>query len=413
MTNQSSSDYGWVDDDGTVYVKTTDGERPVGQWPQGDPAAALAFYGRRFDGLVIEVGLLEQRIKAGALSPEDATSRVTKLRESISEAQAVGDLAGLAGRLDGFGPLIEQRRDARRAERAARSEESKQAKARIVQEAERLATGEDWRNGADRLRDLLGRWKVLPKSDKTNDEELWRRFSSARSTYTRRRRQHFAELDEGRDKARVTKEKLAAEADELSTSTDWSGTSRTYRDLMARWKAAGPASKEADEALWKRFRAAQDVFFGARDSVNAELDKEYAANANTKRRLLSEAEALLPTSNPRAAQEAFRDLAERWDATGKVPRSDVKELENRFKKVEQAVRGAEDDSWRRSNPEAHARASATISQLEASIAALRAEHDEAEQSGNERKARKASEAIEARQSWLDGARNALTDFTAD
>ena len=260
------------------------------------------------------------------------------------------------------------------------------------------------------MQDLLRQWKELPRLDKRTDEALWQRFSAARSTYTRRRRAHFSEVGERRDAAKSAKEKLIGEAEALSASTDWGATSRAYRDLMTRWKAVGPASKQDDDALWQRFRAAQDAFFTARDAANADLDREYAGNARVKRELLSEAERLLPVTDARAAREAFRSIADRWDAAGKVPRTDMKDLEDRFRRVELAVRGAEDATWRRSNPEAHGRASETVAKLEASLAALRAELAKAQASGNDKLVQQTKASIEARQSWLDQAAKAVTEF---
>jgi Domain of Unknown Function (DUF349) len=407
-----STQFGRVAEDGTVYVQTAEGERAVGQWPGGDPAAALAFYRTRFDGLEAEVGLLEQRIKARALSPEEAASSLARVRGAVTGAQAVGDLDALVRRLEALQPLINLRREERKAERAARLKEAKAAKEKVVADAEGLAQGTDWRNGVTRLRDLLQTWKDLPRLDKPTDDALWHRFSAARTAYTRRRKQHFGELSERRDNARAAKEKLVVEAEELSSSTDWGATSRAYRDLMARWKAAGSAQRDDDEALWKRFRAAQDVFFAARDAANAQLDTEYAKAAETKRALLVEAERLLPVTDVRAAREAFRSIADRWDAAGKVPRAAMADLEGRFKRVEQAVRGAEDVSWRKSNPEAHARASDTVAQLEASLAALRTDLTAAEAAGDERAAARARDSIQAREAWLQEAARALQEFGA-
>ncbi|MDX6296378.1 MAG: hypothetical protein QOI51_235, partial [Nocardioidaceae bacterium] len=177
--------YGRVDDDGTVYVRTKDGERPVGQWPQGDPEAALAFYGKRYAGLAVEVDLLVRRVGAGSVSPDDARVTVAKVRETVLEAQAVGDLDALVERLDALAPVIDERQAARRADRAAKAVEAKQQKRRIAEDAERLADSDDWRGGANRLRDLLQAWKALPRIDKSSDDDLWHRFSSARTTYTR------------------------------------------------------------------------------------------------------------------------------------------------------------------------------------------------------------------------------------
>ena len=164
----------------------------------------------------------------------------------------------LIGRLDSLGPVIASQREARKAEKAQRVVESKAAKEKIVAEAETLATGNDWRAGANRLRSLLDEWKALPRIDRASDDELWKRFSSARTTYTRRRKTHFAEQNEKREGARVVKERLAKEAEELADSTDWGPTAGRYRDLMRQWKAAGAAPKDVDDELWKRFRGAQD-----------------------------------------------------------------------------------------------------------------------------------------------------------
>ncbi|MBA2773230.1 MAG: DUF349 domain-containing protein [Nocardioidaceae bacterium] len=403
--------HGRVDDAGNVYVTTAAGERLVGQWPEGDREAALAFYRTRYEGLVVEVDLLERRIVSGSLSPDEATTTTRKLRESVLSAQAVGDLDALAARLDALEPLIARRREKRKAERAAKAARSKTAKEAIAAQAEQVAQGSDWRQGANRMRELLDEWKVLPRIDKQTDDELWHRFSSARTTYTRRRKQHFAEVHERRDTARAVKEKLVVDAEALATSTDWGATARAYRELMQQWKAAGGAERDVDDALWKRFSGAQDTFFGARDSENSKLDEEYTANAEVKRQLLVEAEKLAPVRDAKQARETFRSLADRWDAAGKVPRDQLADLEARFKRIEQAVRGAEDDRWRRSNPEGHARAADTVAQLEATISSLRADLEKAEAAGNSKKADDARSAIEARQAWLGQARSALSEFS--
>lgn len=407
----TSHEWGRVDDDGTVYVKTADGERSVGQYPEGTPDEALKFFTERYDALAFEVGLLEQRITSGVMSPDEAAASVRTVRTQVAEANAVGDLAALTARLDALAPVLESQREARKVERARRSAEARTGKERIVSEAETLAEGSDWRNGANRMRELLDEWKALPRIDRASDDALWRRFSSARTAYTRRRKAHFAEQHEKRDQARVVKERLAVEAEELATSTDWGPTAGRYRDLMRQWKAAGPAPREVDDALWKRFRGAQDAFFGARDAAAAEQDQEFAANAVVKEQLLTEAEALLPVTDVDAAKRAFRDIAERWDAAGKVPRDRIRDLEARIRRVEQEIRSVEDEKWRRSDPEKSARADDMVSKLEAAIAQVEADLDAARAAGNEKKIRELEENLASRQTFLETARRASADFS--
>jgi hypothetical protein len=407
----TSHQWGRVDDDGTVYVRTAAGERSVGQYPEGTPEEALKFFTERYAALAFEVELLEQRIKSGVLSPEEAVESVKTVRAQVTDANAVGDLDALITRLEGIAPVIESQREARRLEKAQRAAESRVQKEKIVAEAERLADGSDWRNGANRLRELLDEWKALPRIDRSSDDALWRRFSTARTSYTRRRKSHFAEQHEKRDAARAIKERLATEAEGLASSTEWGLTAGRYRDLMREWKAAGPAPRDVDESLWRRFRGAQDAFFGARDAAAAEQDQEFAANAEVKEKLLLEAEALVPVTDLEAAKKAFREIAERWDAAGKVPRDRMKELEGRIRKVEQAIRGVEDEQWRRSDPEKSARADDMVSKLQQAIEKVEADLDKARAAGNEKKVRDLEENLESRRAFLETARRASDEFS--
>lgn len=411
MARVTSQEWGRVADDGTVYVRTADGERSVGQYPEGTPEQALEFYTKRYDALALEVHLLEQRVNAGVMSPDEAAESVKTVRTQVVDANAVGDLAGLAGRLDALSPVIATQRKARKEERARKSEESRVAKEAIVTEAEKLAEGNDWRNGANRLRALLDQWKALPRIDRASDDALWRRFSTARTTYTRRRKVHFAEQHEKRDAARVVKERLVKEAEALAGSTEWGPTSGAYRDLMREWKAAGPAPRDVDDQLWARFRAAQDQFFGARDAAQAEQDQEFAANAEVKKALLVEAEALVPVTDLDAAKRAIREIADRWEAAGKVPRDQIKPLEGRLRKVEEAIRQVEEDQWRRTDPEKTARADDMVSKLEAAIADIEKDLEAARAAGNEKKAAQLEENLASRQSFLAMAKQVSADYS--
>jgi hypothetical protein len=402
--------FGRVDSDGTVYVRTSAGERVVGQVPGVPADEALSFFTRRFEALELEVSLLERRIANGALSPDDAVASITKVRGAVAEARAVGDLDGLQSRLEALFPLIANQRAARKAERARQQEETRAAKERFVLEAERLASGDDWRGGVNRFRVLLEEWKSLPRLDRATDDALWHRFSSARTTYTRRRKAQFAQQNEQREAARVIKEKLVTEAEALAGSTDWGPTTGAFRDLMARWKAAGPAPRDVDELLWKRFRGAQDRFFMAKQATLSEQNAEFRVNAQAKEKLLAEAEALLPIRDSRAARASYRDILQRWSAIGKVPRDAIRPLESRLRAVENAIKAAEDERWQRTNPEAKARATDTAAKLEAQIAALEERAAQAEARGDHKAADEAAASAATYREWLAQAQRTASDL---
>ncbi|MFH8466586.1 DUF349 domain-containing protein [Streptomyces sp. NPDC017991] len=406
----SSDPWGRVDETGTVYVRTTDGEQVVGSWQAGTPDEALAYFERKYEGLVVEIGLLERRVKTTDLSSKDAQVAIAHIREQVDAHHAVGDLDALKVRLDKLVETVDARREERKAQRAKQSDEARHSKEALVVEAEELAQSDQWRAAGERLRALVDTWKGLPRLDRKSDDELWHRFSHARSAFSKRRKAHFASLDAQREDARKTKEKLVAEAESLSASADWGPTAARYRELMADWKAAGRAQREHEDDLWNRFRGAQDVFFAARSSVFAERDAEQTENLKLKEELAEEAEKLVPVQDLKAARAAFRSINERWEAIGHVPRDARPKVEGRMHAVERALQDSEETEWRRTNPEARARAEGLTGQLQAAVDKLQGQIETARSAGNNAKADKLQRELDGRQALLEQALKGLHEF---
>ncbi len=403
--------WGRVDDEGNVWVRTGEGERSVGSYPGATSDEALAYFGRKYDELAGQVLLLEQRVQAAGLAPKDALTSVEHLREAVTGANAVGDLAALERRVDALTVTVQAKRAEADAHRARAREKAKAAKERLVAEAESLVDSKEWKPTGDRLRALLDEWKVAPRLDRKTDDALWKRFSHARTAFDKHRRAHFAELDISRAAATEAKEKLIREAESLSDSKDWGATATRYRELMRQWKAAGRARRDVEDELWTRFRAAQDVFFAARGEVFAARDADLQANLERKRALLTQAERLVPVTDPRSARAAMRGIHEQWEAAGHVPRNARDDIEERLRKVDDTIRAAEESQWKRSNPEAVARAEATVAQLRTSIASLEKEAATARDAGRTDAVEKAEAAAQARREWLAEAEKTLAEFS--
>ncbi|WP_042404562.1 DUF349 domain-containing protein [Streptacidiphilus carbonis] len=406
----TSDPWGRVDDEGTVYVRTAEGERVVGSWQAGSPDEALAYFTRKYEGIGVEIGLLERRVRTTDLATKDAMTAIEHLQAQVAEGHAVGDLDALAKRLEALVGEVDKRRDERKAARAKAQEEARAAKEALVGEAEQLAESTQWRDAGDRLRALVDTWKGLPRLDRKSDDELWHRFSHARSTFSKRRKAHFATLDQQRDEARQVKEKLAKEAESLSSSTDWGATAARYRELMTEWKAAGRAQREAEDELWARFRGAQDVFFQARSAVFDERDAGERENLGLKEALVVEAEALLPVRDLKAAKATYRSVAERWEEIGHVPRDARPKLEGRLHAVERAIREAEEAEWQRSNPEARARAEGMTGLLQAAVDKLEQQIAAAQARNDSSRVAKLEKELAGRRELLEQAQKGLQEF---
>jgi hypothetical protein len=394
--------FGRVDDDGTVWLTTTDGERMIGSWQAGEHEAAFAHFGRRYDDLATEVALMERRLASGTGDARKIKSAAAALAETLPTASVLGDVDALSARL---GAIVEQA-DAHAAEDRQKRDELRAAqtarKEALAVEAEDLAANStQWKASGDRLREILDEWRTITGLDRKTDDALWKRYSAARETFNRRRGSHFAELDRERVGTRQAKEALCERAEQLADSTDWGGTAATFRDMLTEWKSAGRAAKDVDDALWKRFKAAQDTFFKARNAVNAERDAEFEANAATKDALLVDAEAI-DLSDPDAARAALRAIGAKWDAVGKVPRERAAEFERRMKAVEKKVRDTS-SSGGGTDPEAQARAD----QFKARAEQFEAQAAKAEAAGRTKDAEQARASAAQWREWADAAVAAL------
>jgi hypothetical protein len=388
----ASSAFGRVDADGTVYVVTSDGERVVGSWLAGSPEEGLAYFGRKYEDLVAEVAILERRVEA---DPGRAAASADRLRGELATAAAVGDLAALDVRLSAITDAAQARQGEVAEARAAARAEAVAVKEALIGEAEAIASGKDWRRADEQMRQVVDRWKALPRLDRKTDDALWTRLAAARSAVQRSRRAHFAELEDKRKAAQSRKSELVAEAEKLATSTSWGPTRARFRDLMGEWKAAGGAPKAAEAELWGRFRAAQDAFFAARTASRAARDTELKAALSTREELLVEAERLDPASDVAGARKRLRDIQRRYDALESIPRDASAPLDRRLSAVEEKVRSIEQARLRpdpSDNP--------LVVRLNESITKLEKRIVRAEQTGDAELLAESKAALEVQRGWL-------------
>ena len=410
--------FGRVADDGTVYVRTSSGEKPVGSYPGKSAEEALAYFVRKFEMLAAEVALLAARIKSGALVPSDAYIAVKKLRDQVRELNAVGDLDALSASVEQIEPLIEGHREAYGAKKAAETAAKKARleqilieKEKIVAEAESLAQSESWKVTGDRLKVLLDEWKSAPRLDKKADADLWKRFSSSRNKFDKRRRTHFAALEAVQSVVSDAKKAIITEAESLATSTEWVPTAKRFKSLMDAWKASGRGKPSDDAKMWARFKAAQDQFFTAKNADLEKRDVTMATNLIKREELVILIEALLPVTNLEEAKKALREHMNSWSKIGMTHRDKRTSLDARVHAVESVIKEAEAAHWRKSDPAAKARAEEVVKQLSDSIENYEKVAAKSQAAGNAKKATEALESAAARKVWLAEAEKSLAEFS--
>lgn len=406
--------FGRVDEQGHVFVKEGDSEREVGSYPDGLPKDPLALYVRRYLDLESSISLFESRL--GQITAREMDTSLKSFQDQLQEPAIVGDIEGLRARVAKLEQDVDKRKVELREEREAAKMRALTERTQVVERAEQLMADDpekrQWKKTGQELRDLLDQWKSLqrqgPRLEKAAEDALWKRFAAARSAYDKGRRQFFAAQNEMHQKAKDVKERLIVEAEELRESTDWHETAAAYKRLMDQWRKAGRAGRKDDDALWARFRTAQQTFFDRLREHDQEIDAERQENLTAKLELVKQAEALLPITDLQQARVKFRDILDQLSEIGPVPGRERQSVDGAISKVEAAIKRAEEEEWQRSNPETQARAQGMLSQLEDQIAKLQADLEAAQSAGDDKKAQQISEALETKQVWLNQIQQAMS-----
>ncbi|MGP9682124.1 MULTISPECIES: DUF349 domain-containing protein [unclassified Brachybacterium] len=400
--------FGAVTEDGSVTVQDGTQVRTVGTTTESNHDQALDPFARAYLDLVAFLDLTQTTLNAPEHTQNELNRLLENLRKNMKEPQVVGDIPALRARAHELREKAKEKIQELEAKRAEERAGSVQRRTEFVESIEALVATDpeqlSWKNAGETMRQMVPTWKSMQAEDvsldRPTEEGLWKRLSAARATFDRMRKQFFSELDEKHTAAAGAKEALIARAEEMQDSTDWGPTVRAYKDLMSQWREAPRGSRKKDDAQWKRFKAAQDRFFTARNADLHETEEEQRKNLETKEALLAEAEAIDPAKDLDAAKTALRSVQDRWEEAGKVPRADMRRVDDRLRSVERAVKNAEQDEWRRTDPRTKARVEGASSQLHSAIASYEDALDKARAGGDPRKIAEAETALEARKEWL-------------
>ena len=399
--------WGRVDEDGTVSVREAGGWRVVGQYPDGSAEEALAYFERKYADLAGEVTLLEVRHRRGGASASDLRSTARTINGKLDGAAAVGDLASLVARVAALTQTLAAESETEAVAAREAVEDAVKARTELVEKAEALAARDprtvQWKQATADLNALFEQWQSQqqhgPRLPKSTAQQLWKRFRDARATVDKHRRAFYAELDEAHKAVRDRKTALVEKAEALSSKGE--DGIPAYRELLDDWKTAGRAGKKVDDALWARFKAAGDALYGARverEAADAEASRE---KIDLKRALLEEAKVVPDERDIAKARSILTGIQRRWDEIGRIfPRDTERSLDDELRRIENGLRGREDADWKRNDPEQKARANDMTRQLMDAIEKLEDELAAAKKTGDKKAIANATEALEARRSWL-------------
>lgn len=197
------------------------------------------------------------------------------------------------------------------------------AKTALCEKAEAIAAAEmananEWNTATKALEEIQKEWRGIGFASKKDNQKIYDRFRAACDAFFARKKEFYAGFKESINENLARKLAICEQAEALKDSTDWKATADTLIDLQKQWKEIGAVPRQKSDALWKRFRAACDSFFEARDKQPKDAN-DYYGNLKAKQRLIAEINAYELSGDAEADAEAGSKFSERWQAIGFVP----------------------------------------------------------------------------------------------
>ena len=204
----------------------------------------------------------------------------------------------------------------------------------LCRQVETLAASEQVTlKGGDRaLRDIRTALdQRVPLPSKKDRQEIHARLEHARGVIGPRV-QELRDADEWQRWANLqVQEELCREMEALKAEENAETASRRMRELQGRWKEVALAPRTQGEAMWRRFKSAQDEIFNRTASFFAAQNAERGANLVKKQALVERAEALASSSDWVKTAAQMQGLQAEWKAIGPVSRGQEKAVWERFR----------------------------------------------------------------------------------
>lgn len=298
---------------------------------------------RFYDKVKISHELRDLDFQKNLEAKEKFCEAAEKLSENENIVSAFGELQKLHEQWKEFGPVAKEFREsiwerfqaatavinrkyqAHFEEIKGQQKENLEAKTHLCEQLEEIVAREigssaEWAAASKEVLDLQAKWRTIGFATKKDNQKIYERFRAGCDTFFAKKKEFYGQFKNEMDDNLAKKEELIQKAEALKDSTDWKKTTEAFIELQKQWKEIGAVSRKKSEALWKRFRAACDTFFDARDkSGGAAGGSNFYANLKAKKQLIEDIKDYTPSDDEAVNQEAAAKFAADWQAVGFVP----------------------------------------------------------------------------------------------
>ncbi len=308
-----------------------------------------------YDMVKINRDLRDLDFKKNLEAKEAFCAAAEKLSENENVVEAFRELQKLHEQWKEFGPVAKEYRDSiwerfkaatavinKRYQGYFEDQKSKQAdnlaaKTKLCEQVEEIAEKEvnssnEWNSLSKEIEDIQKQWRGIGFASKKENQKIYDRFRAACDKFFEKKRVFYTQYKDNMNENLDKKMSLIEQAEALKSSTEWKKATDQFINLQKQWKEIGAVPRKKSEQLWKRFRAACDEFFEARDK-QSKPENDFYGNLKAKRKLIEEIEAYVPGADDDAAMQ---DFTARWQEIGFVPFKEKDAVNQAYREAMQA-----------------------------------------------------------------------------
>ncbi|MDR0828895.1 MAG: DUF349 domain-containing protein [Prevotellaceae bacterium] len=198
---------------------------------------------------------------------------------------------------------------------------------------EKLKTFKQWDSKSKEIAELQEQWKAIGAVPRKVNGKIFKRYRNASDTFFRAKSAFLKETKEQFSQNLEKRKSLAAQAEELKSSTDWKVTGDKLAELQKEWKKVGTISRKYSDAIWEKFSAACDYFFEQRKANSSGKRNEEVENLKLKYEILEKIKGFTPSGNRDEDITAMKEFMAEFNKVGFVPFKDKSKLQSTFVEI--------------------------------------------------------------------------------
>ena len=213
---------------------------------------------------------------------------------------------------------------------------NREAKEKLIAEAEALAEKENISDAFKQLQQLHKKWKNQGPVERENREPMWERFSEATKKLHEKREEHYAGMREQaaervEDKKKLVDELQNVDYSHINSHHKWQEAIKKVESIREAFRKIGRINHPENDVVWDKFREILKEFNHQKNQFYKELKKAHYDNLEKKRELVEVANKLKDSDDWRNTTNEMKRIQAQWKRIGHVPKSESDKIWKEFR----------------------------------------------------------------------------------